>query len=73
MEIDPKPPGLLSRRMRRDGERVVVEEEWNIDTPGCPLIRNPWASPSCQSAPFVLRRIEMTEQEFDDSKVVLFG
>jgi hypothetical protein len=62
------PPGLLSRRMYRIGNgKVVVEEHWNIDTPGCPMIRNPWMLGIDKIGPQVVRQIEMTEEEYQDS------
>ena len=73
MTINPKPPGLLSRRMFEiDRGWIVVEERWNIDEPGCPLIQSPWHSP-LQGGPIVIRQLEMTKQDFNDSDILLFN
>ena len=73
MSIPDRPPGLMSRRMFPiDRGRVVVEERWNIDTPGCPLIRNPWARNSLQPGPLVVRQLEMTAEDFEHSDITLF-
>jgi hypothetical protein len=66
MEINPNPPGLLSRRVFRIGNgRVVIEEQWNIDAPGCPMILNPWCSPP-DCGPLFVRQVEMSEEECQD-------
>lgn len=74
MKIDQRPPGLLSRRtFPIDRGRVVVEERWNIDTPGCPMIRNPWSLANWPPGPIVVRQREMTEDEFRLSDIQLFS
>lgn len=73
MSIPDRHPGLLSRRaFQVDRNRVVVEERWDIDVPGCPMIRNPWL-PSMQASGWLyVRQIEMTADEYNNSKPVLF-
>lgn len=67
MKINPNPPGLISRRMFPiDRGRVVVQEEWNIDTPGCPMIRSPFHSQLESDGPTYIRQIEMTAEEYQD-------
>ena len=67
--------GLLSRRMFHiDRGRVIVEEEWNIDESGCPLIRSPWTQMNnLHPGPIFVRQIEMTTEEFNHSKIPLFN
>lgn len=74
MDIDQRPPGLMSRRMFPiHAENVIVEETWNIETPGCPLIKNPWdINPLEALGGIVKRQREMTMQEFVNSKIPLF-
>jgi hypothetical protein len=68
MKIDDNPPGLIGRRMLRVGDgKVVVQEEWNIDTPGCPMIRSPWHPPPPNSGPLWIRQVTMTEEEYRDA------
>ena len=73
MPIADRPPGLLSRRaFCVDRDRVVVEERWDIDVPGCQMVRNPWL-PSMQiSGSLYVRQVEMTTDEYNHSKPVLF-
>jgi hypothetical protein len=72
MSINQRPPGLLSRRMFPIYRgSVIVEERWDIEAPGCPLIESPWGVNSLEGR-FVKRQREMTEQEFRDSKIELF-
>lgn len=72
MDIDPKPPGLLSRRMFPIYRgRVCVEERWDIEVPGCPLIKNPWSVNPLEGR-FVVRQREMTVEDFNNSKIELF-
>ena len=62
------PPGLMSRRMIPiDQGRVVVEERWNIDVPGCPLIKSPWHP--FEGGPEIIRQVVMTEREYLDSGI----
>ena len=65
-EIDPFPPGLLSRRAfpTKDG-RIAIVEKWNIDTPGCPMIRNPWYSASLDHS-IVFREVIMSGEEYKE-------
>ena len=73
MQIHPKPPGLLGRRVFAiDGERVVIEEKWNIDEPGCPLIRSPW-NPGLETGPIFIRQLVMDQEEFNRSDIPLFN
>lgn len=71
--MNQRPPGLLSRKMFPiDRGRVVVEERWNIDVPGCPLIRNPWQLNHLMGGPEYVRQVEMTAEEFEHNKIDLF-
>jgi hypothetical protein len=73
MDIPDRPPGLLSRRaFYVDRDRVVVEERWDIAVPGCPMIRNPWLQPMQVSGSLYVRQVEMTADEYNHSKPVLF-
>lgn len=72
--MEDAPPGLLSRRMFRvDRGRVVVQEEWKIDEPGCPMIQNLWINPMqlAQGSRYI-RQVEMTDDEFARAKPRLF-
>lgn len=61
------PNGLIYRRAQPDGNgRVVLEELWDIDVPGCPMIRNPW-SPQLPGHIFI-RRLIMSDREYEQSK-----
>lgn len=72
MEIDKNPPGLISRRMFPiDQGRVVMEEHWDINVPGCPMIRNPW-NPLVSDASNCIRQVVMTREEYD-AAFPLFG
>ena len=64
-QIDNNPPGLVHRRAFRDGGKVIVQEEWNIDVPGCPLIRSPWNPPPENYGSIWIRQIVMSEDEFE--------
>lgn len=65
--------GLIYRRMFPiDHGRVVVEEEWNIDAPGCPLIRSPWVTGPFNDGPIFVRQVVMTTTEFIAAKPELF-
>jgi hypothetical protein len=49
-----------------------MEEEWNIDAPGCPMIRSPW-HPQFNDGPIFIRRVEMTTAEYEEAKKFAFG
>ena len=71
--INPSPPGLLSRRVFAiDMGRVVVEEKWDIDEPGCPLIRSPWHAPIATGS-IVIQQFVMGQEEFNACNIPLFG
>lgn len=62
--IERDPPGLLSRRtFPIDGGRWMLEEEWDISVPGCPMIKNPWNPPMMWTGTKFIRRLEMTAEE----------
>lgn len=64
MKIDPNPPGLLSRRtFPIDRGRWVMQEEWDISVPGCPMIRSPWHSQLGMEGNKFIRQVEMTAEE----------
>lgn len=66
------PPGLMYRRsFRVDMGRAVIEEKWDLDAPGCPMIRSPW---HFQPAPerYYIRQVIMTDREIDESRPLLF-
>lgn len=66
MKIDPNPPGLIRRRFFPiDRGRWVMQEEWNIDTPGCPMIRSPWTL-RFDDDPLYIRQVEMTAEEYQE-------
>lgn len=44
-----------------------MEEKWNIDVPGCPMIRSPW-HPPLDDGPIFIRQLEMTEEEYADAQ-----
>lgn len=68
MKIDDFPPGLISRRaFPIDMGRIVVEETWDIDVPGCLMIRSPWHPPPLQSGSMFVRQVVMTEREYEAS------
>lgn len=68
--IDNYPPGLLSRRwFPIDRGRIVVHEEWDIDVPGCPIIRSPWHAGIGDAGSRFVRQVVMTEEEFRRSGV----
>lgn len=69
-----RPPGLVSRRMFQIGlGRVVVEERWKIDEPGCPMICRPLINPmQLAQGPRYVRQVEMTDEEFQKVKPYLF-
>lgn len=67
MKIDPNPPGLLSRHtFQIDGGRWIMQEEWDISAPGCPMIRSPWHSPLGQEGNSFIRQVEMTDAEHEE-------
>lgn len=64
-------PGLISRRVFNiDRGRVVVEERWNLDAPGCPVVRSPFHNP-LQSGPVHVVQTEMTEAEYRERNPTL--
>ncbi len=64
-------PGLLYRRaFPIDQGRIVVEEKWDIDVPGCPYIRSPWHS-GLEPGPVFVRQVTMTVAEYVESKIDL--
>lgn len=64
-KIDDYPPGLIWRRwFPIDRGRMVVEEEWDIDTPGCPMIRSPWHNGLSLNGSRFVRQVVMTDEEF---------
>ena len=71
MELLPNrgnPPGLLKTYIvHRDENQVIVNEEWDISVPGCPVIRNPWMTQGL-SAPttnhYIWQRV-LTPEEFE--------
>jgi hypothetical protein len=71
VEIRDRPPGLMSRIAFDSGNKVVVDETWNIDVPGCPMIRNPWATIS-QPGNIYVRRMELTPEEYSNLRIPLF-
>lgn len=72
MKIDPNPPGLLKRRFFPiDRGRWVMEEEWNLDVPGCPMIRSPWLPGPFNTGPVFIRQVEMTAEEYETARVAL--
>ena len=74
MEINQRPPGLISRRMFRiDDGTIVVQEDWNIDVPRCPMIRSPFHGQPGNSGPLYIRLIEMTDAEYRNANVTLFN
>lgn len=51
---------------RIGGGKVVIQEEWDIDVPGCPMIRSPWHAAPADAGPLYVRQVEMTEEEYQD-------
>lgn len=69
VRIDPFPPGLVNRYVYSRRDRVVVmEETWDVSTPGCPMVPVPFGQ-SAQVWPYWARRVEMTQEEFNHSDV----
>lgn len=65
-------PGLIYRRaFKVDAGRVVVEEKWDTEAPGCPLIRSPWAPPQFQPGRVVVMQNTLTGHEFDRAPITL--
>jgi hypothetical protein len=64
------PPGLTRRRMFPiDRGRVVVEEHWDLNVPGCPMIHSPWVNNPLKAPDGkYVRQIEMTKEQFDAAK-----
>lgn len=60
-------PGLIERCVIfRDAERVVFNETWDLDAPGCPMNINNYFSSLRQPDHRYLRQITMTPIEFDE-------
>jgi len=56
--------GLISRHVFPiDQGRVVVDERWDLDVPGCPIVRPPFGT--LQSGPHFVRQIVMTPREYN--------
>lgn len=73
MEINKRPPGLISRRVFPiDQGRVCVEEHWDLSVPGCPMIKNPWLPNPFQDHKNYIRQVTMTEAEYN-SAFPVFG
>lgn len=69
--VQDTPNGLLYRRARRlDRGRVMIEEEWDIEAPGCPMIRNPWV-PQVPGR-FFIRQVILSDREYEQSPPPLF-
>ena len=70
--IPDKPAGLIYRRsFPIDTGRIVVEEKWDLDAPGCPMIRNPWG-PTFPDR-YAFRQVVMTDREYERIQPALFG
>jgi hypothetical protein len=67
MELLPNrgnPPGLLKTYIvHRDENQVVLNEEWDISVPGCPMIRNPWG-PQVPTD-HIINQMVLTPEEFE--------
>lgn len=62
--INPSPPGLLrTRTFPIDAGRWVLEETWDISTPGCPMIRSPWHGGLGMDGNLFVRQVVMTSAE----------
>ena len=71
--MDDRPPGLIYRfAFEPEPGRVVVQEHWDISVPGCPMIRNPWAT-QLDSGNNYIRQVTMTADEYKAAKPKLFG
>lgn len=46
-----------------------MEEEWDIDVPGCPMIRSPW-QPQLHDGHIFIRQVVMTAKEYEAARVV---
>lgn len=63
VEINNNPPGLISRRtFPIDRGQWVMHEEWDIDAPGCPMVRSPYHSQLTGGNRFV-RQVIMSAEE----------
>jgi hypothetical protein len=66
-------PGLIYRRaFPIDLGRIVVEEQWDISGPGCPMIKSPWLG-NFDEGPIFTRQVIMTESEYALAEPPLFG
>lgn len=69
--IPETPNGLTYRRARRlDLGRMMIEEEWDIEAPGCPMIRNPWG-PQVPGR-FFIRQVILSDLEYEEIQPMLF-
>lgn len=63
-------PGLLKAYIvHRDDSQVVVNEEWDISVPGCPMIRNTWAQQlglAVQTGNHYIRQMVLTPREAEE-------
>lgn len=60
---------LISRRMFPiDQGRVVIEEKWDLTSPDCPFIRNPWNPYQGPMQSPHVRQVVMTQAEYDLAK-----
>lgn len=63
---------LVSRRVFDiDGDRVVVEEVWNLSHPDSPFIPNPWTNPLKTLSGEGIRQRIMSSKEFWRSNIPL--
>lgn len=70
--ISDKPAGLVWRRsFPIDAGYVVIEEKWDLEAPGCPMVRNPWG-PQFPDR-YCFRQIIMPDREYQEAKPTLFG
>ncbi len=69
--INDQPNGLMYRRCHPVGAgQVIIEELWDLDAPGCPMIRSPWHAQ--QPGRYRVRRITIDDQEYQARKPLLF-
>jgi hypothetical protein len=60
-------PGLIKRFFwpALDGS-YVMQEEWDIDVPGCPMVRSPWHKNPPDGSIFV-RLVTLTAAEYAEA------
>ena len=69
--MEDRPNGLLCRRSHSIGKgRVLVEEEWDLDHPGCPMIRSPWHAQDPWR--YWIRQVIMSDSEYKEVRPTLF-